>query len=191
MLPASGFSGGFCDSHPGFCGCDFPGDFCFRFFYGSEKFPVAAGRFEGFDLPVQVRNGGLFGAEEITGPQHVVDGRDKVFVAVAAARLPENAARSPQFRLDPSRPAPRTFYPQRVLRSTLSVRTSRLAAPGPLIRTADAGCSGMGCWAASEARTKRWSVGNDATWVLSADSGSRTEKIFREKWPESFAATSE
>ena len=52
---------------------------------------------------------------------------------------------SPQFRLDPSRPAPRTFYPQRVLRSTLSVRTSRLAAPGPLIRTADAGCSGMGC----------------------------------------------
>lgn len=87
MLPASGFSGGFCDSHPGFCGCDFPGDFCFRFFYGSEKFPVAAGRFEGFDLPVQVRNGGLFGAEEITGPQHVVDGRDKVFVAVAAGQI--------------------------------------------------------------------------------------------------------
>lgn len=50
-----------------------------------------------------------------------------------------------QFRLNPSRPAPRTFYPQRVLRSTLSVRTSRLAAPGPLIRTADAECSGMGC----------------------------------------------
>lgn len=87
MLPASGFSGGFCDSHSGFCGCDFPGGFCFRFFYGSEKFPVAAGRFEGFDLPVQVRNGGLFGAEEITGPQHVVDGRDEVFVAVAAGQI--------------------------------------------------------------------------------------------------------
>ena len=25
MLPASGFSGGFCDSHSGFCRCDFPG----------------------------------------------------------------------------------------------------------------------------------------------------------------------
>ena len=48
---------------------------------------VAAGRFEGFDLPVQVRNGGLFGAEEITGPQHVVDGRDKLFVAVAAGQI--------------------------------------------------------------------------------------------------------
>lgn len=84
--PASGFSGGLRFAS-GLCGCDFPGDFCFRFFYGSEKFPVAAGRFEGFDLPVQVRNGGLFGAEEITGPQHVVDGRDKVFVAVAAGQI--------------------------------------------------------------------------------------------------------
>lgn len=80
-------SGDFCDSHPGFCGCDFPGGFCFRFFYGSEKSPVADIRFEGFDLPVQVRNGGLFGAEEITGPQHVVDGRDEIFVAVAAGQI--------------------------------------------------------------------------------------------------------
>lgn len=87
MFPASGFSGGFCDSHPGFCSCDFPGGFCFRFFYGSEKLPVADARFEGFDLPVQIRNSGLFGAEEIAGLQHIIDGRDEILVTVTAGQI--------------------------------------------------------------------------------------------------------
>ena len=143
--PCVGLLGRFLRFASGLLRLRFPGRLLFPFLLWFGEVPCSGRRFEGFDLPVQVRNGGLFGAEEITGPQHVVDGRDKVFVAVAAADYLKMRPESPQFRLDPSRPAPRTFYPQRVLRSTLSVRTSRLAAPGPLIRTADAGCSGMGC----------------------------------------------